>query len=242
MMMGCTRQDRRRGQAGITLIELLVSMLIFTVIAAMMVGGWINLQRSAASAMQRNGATADGRDAIARISNEVRGAQPLVLPTGSPTATPMPTPAILTGATPWQADFYSSFNVANVAADGYGTTLLRPTRIYLDTAAPPLGDNPNSRRLYLWRDVDKDGLIDAGDRKFLLAKNVVNRYVNIPLFTYGYVGSSDEIIEVDNSLGTLDLTQVVSVQVRVIIDNNSRRAPSPIDMSTTVRLRNSSAQ
>ena len=41
----------RCAQAGITLIELLITMVVLTVVTSMLVGGWISLQRACAVAL-----------------------------------------------------------------------------------------------------------------------------------------------------------------------------------------------
>ncbi|HQH22528.1 MAG TPA: type II secretion system protein, partial [Thermoleophilia bacterium] len=59
-----TRVPQRGGQTGLTLIEVLVSLIILGIISTMLVMGWANLQRASATAMRTNHARASLRDAM----------------------------------------------------------------------------------------------------------------------------------------------------------------------------------
>lgn len=240
----------RRSQAGFTLIEILISLIILSVITTMLVVGWVNLQRASATAVRTNNARASLRDAMSRISVELRGAQPTALPTpiASPSATPIVLP-LVTQATPNEVRFYSAFNAAGANADGSGVGALRPTRLWLDTATVPPADwNPDCRTLYWQRDMDGNGsFTDAGDRSIILARNVANDIVPdasegtsyTPVFRYGYRASpGDPVLWTDNHDSSLDLGTVVAVAVRLIIDKKMGGTPSYADLTTTVRLRN----
>ena len=219
------RTDR---QLGITLIELLVAMLIMGVITTMLVMGWINLQRATTFTVQDNNARADARDALARMTVELRDAQPLALQTATPI--PSPTWSIFTVAQAMETDFYSAFNVVvggtPAASDGTGTAALRLTRFYLDAGT-----------LMMQRDMDNDG---AFDRDWVLAEHVVNASVPsssnpTPLFLYGYRDSDGAYLTTSTPT---DLSQIISVQIRVITDVNLQHAPKSIDLITTIRPRN----
>ena len=90
-------------------------------------------------------------------------------------------------------------------------------------------------------------LIDTGDRIIVLARNVANDILAdtangtdyTAVFRYGYRATLDDPVEwTDNEDGTLDLTTVVAVSARLIIDKKMGGTPSYVDLSTTVRLRN----
>jgi prepilin-type N-terminal cleavage/methylation domain-containing protein len=240
---------RRSSQAGITMIELLISMIILGIVSTMLITGWINLQRASAFTVKDNNARADARDGLSRMTTELRDAQPTSLPTttASPTATPMPSPtwSIYTVAGPWEVDFYSAYNTPGAGADGSGTGKLLLTRFYLDQSG-----TSDQKTLYWQRDTNSTPGFDAGDRKFVVAHNVVNMKIPDPstgnaytaIFTYGYRNSvSGQYLTTDNSAGTLDLTTVIAVQIRLITDVNLSHAPKYIDLSTTVRPRNATA-
>ncbi len=232
--------NKRASEAGMTLIELLVAMIIFGIVSTMLVTGWISLQRASAFAIQDNHAMADARDGLGRMSVELRDAQPLSMPTTtpSPTATPMPTPswAVYTVAGPWEVDFYSAYNQPGAGSNGSGGGL-GLTRIYLDT-----GGSTDQKTLYWQRDTNGNGVIDSGDRKMVLASNVVNQSIpsspGTPIFTYGYRNvTTGAYVTTPNPT---DLTAIISVQIRLITDINLAHTPKYIDLSTTVRPRNAS--
>lgn len=234
---------KHRSQAGLTLIEVLMAMVIMGVVTTMLLAGWISLQRASAFAVQTNAARATARDALSRVSTELRDAQPIALPT----ATPTPTYAgeLLTDAKPMTATFYSVYNQPGAGDDLSGGTARRLTRIRLDTS----GSSPQ-KTLYWERDFNGNGVLgDRTDRTIILASNVVN--AGIPntavtpnttytaIFTYGYRDGSG--FHTADTIAGADLATVISVQVRLIIDANLDHAPSPIDVTTTVLPRNAAA-
>lgn len=246
------RRDGRDSQAGVTLIELLISMIVLSIVTTMLIAGWINLQRASAFAVSANNARATARDAMSRISSELRGAQPTSLPTATSSATPTPAPLPpVTMAAPMEVRFYSSFNSAAANADGSGLTALRPTRIWLDTATVPSPPwSAQGRTLYWQRDMNSNGsFTDAGDRSIVLARNVVNTLVAdaingtsyTAVFRYAYRDAGDHVLWKDNADSSLVLASVVAVRVRLIIDSNMAHTPNPVDITTTVRLRNASS-
>lgn len=245
---------RRDAEAGLTLVEVLVSMIILSIITTGLITAWINLQRGANFAVAANNSRATARDAISRVTSELRAAQPTALPSPVPTETAMPAgmpPITLAG--PNSVQFYSAYNVANAKADGTGVTAIRKTWIYLETTptVPSV-----QKTLYLKRDMNGDGNFDGtGDRTIILARNVVNPSIPdakneppsggttyTPLFRYAYRATQTDPIQwTDNSSGALNLSLIVAIRVRVISDANIARTPKFIDATTTVRLRNASA-
>jgi prepilin-type N-terminal cleavage/methylation domain-containing protein len=249
MLRGPSTQ--RGAEAGLTLVEVLVSMIILSIITTGLVMAWVNLQRGANFAVAASNSRSAARDAISRISGELRAAQPTALPSPAPTETAMPAgqpPITLAG--PYEVQFYSAYNVANAKADGTGVTAIRKTWIYLDTTGASV-----QKTLYLKRDMDGDGNFDgAGDRTIVLARNVVNPSIPdsrngpspgttyTPLFEYFYrTAPTNPIVPTDNSSGTLVLSTLVAIRARVISDANIARTPKFTDATTTVRLRNASA-
>jgi prepilin-type N-terminal cleavage/methylation domain-containing protein len=238
------QRQNREVQAGITLVELLVVMVILSVVTTMLIGGWISLQRASAFAVQTNNSRATARDALDRVSTELRDSQPPTLATPTPTPTPAPTstPAlsypILTYARPMEAVFYSAYNQPGANEDGSGTGALKLTRIYLDTAS---GFTPQ-KTLYWQRKTDAStGWALGTYREVVLAKNVVNNSIPnssyTPIFTYGY-GVGGSLTWTDNSDGTLNLATITAVRLRLVVDANLAHTPTYIDLSTTVILRN----
>ncbi len=220
---------RSRTQRGITLIELLVSMIILGIVTTMLLAGWSSLQKSYASSVRADDARGEVRDAIARVSREVRDAQPIAL------TTPASSPFTL--ANPNEIDFYSAFNNPATRADGSGLSALHLTRIYLDTSG-----SADQKTLYWQRDTNASGAFDGGDRKIVLASNVVNTSVPstgspTPIFTYGYRDGSGNFTTA-TTMTSADLTRIISVQIHLIVDVNLSHTPTYADLQTTVRPRN----
>jgi prepilin-type N-terminal cleavage/methylation domain-containing protein len=244
----------RRGQAGITLIELLVSIVVLAILSTMLVTVWLNVNRSSTSVVIASDSRATARDAMSRISSELRGAQPTALPTATPSATATPSrQPPFTMAAPMEVRFYSAFN--NSSPSSYGgsrLTALRPTRIWLDTATVPSAPwSAQGRTLYLQRDMNINGsFTDSVDRSMVLARNVFNNKIAdsangtayTAVFRYAYRDAGGHIVWTDNAGSTLILGSIVAIRVRLIVDTNSSRAPNYIDTSTTVRPRNASSQ
>jgi type II secretory pathway pseudopilin PulG len=240
---------RLRGQDGITLIEALVSMIILVIITTMIIVGWANLQRASANALRTNHARASLRDAMSRISVEVRAAQPIALPSATASAAPV---ELLQVAEPMDVQFYSAFNAEGANGDGTGVEATRLTRIWLDPDAHPAGWNQDCGTLFWRRDTNDNGTIDdAGDQTIVLARNVANDILEdtangtayTAVFRYGYRPAENAPVEwTDNEDGTLDLTTIVAVSARLIIDKKMGGQASYVDLSTTVRLRNIAAE
>jgi prepilin-type N-terminal cleavage/methylation domain-containing protein len=222
---------RRRSQAGITLTELLVSIVILGILSTMLVGTWISLQRSFAFAQQTNTARASARDALDRVSAELRDAQP-------PTTTST-TPFYFTLSAPYVCDandcvFYSAYNNLQAAADGADRNQLRLTAIWLDTSG-----TTNQKTLYWQRDTNNNGTFDSTDQKIILARNVVNTAsgVNRPIFTYVFRDTSNNYTT-SNSLTAANVATLVSVNIELVVDSNLKHTPTRIDLISTVRPRN----
>ena len=236
-------KGKRGSQHGLTLIELLVAMIIMTVVSTMLVGGWISLQNSFAFTQRTNEARATARDALDRISSELRDAQP-------PASTA--TPPKFTGTTPFYLPatptypymcgptscvFYSAYN-NSAAADGTGMTQQRLTAIWLDTSG-----STEQKTLWWQRDTNGNGF-EAGDRKIKLATNVVNTAasVNKPIFIYYFRDSAG--IYSNSYTGTItpftgtSAANLSSVRIELVIDVNLAHTPSYVDLMTTVRPRN----
>jgi prepilin-type N-terminal cleavage/methylation domain-containing protein len=256
---------KRGSQAGMTLIEMLVSMIITAVIGTMLVGGWISLQRAYAFTRVTNSARATARDALDRVSSEIRMAQPptadplvkspFYLPT-TPTS-PFASGSPLSACGPTTCVFYSAYN-NSALEDGGGlaltgttppsTSRMRLTAIWLDTAG-----STAQKVLKLTRDTDNDGdLSDPGGfRTIVLARSVVNTAasVNRPIFTYyfrdalpssPYYGQWSHANTL-TSTGSTGVANLRNVQIELVVDVNLSHTPTYVDVRTTVRPRNAAA-
>jgi type II secretory pathway pseudopilin PulG len=239
--MRIPRRDKRELQAGITLVELLVSMIIMTLVSTMLIMGWLSLQRSFAFAQRTNTARATARDALDRISSEVRDAQP---PAGTSPLTPftIANPSLVCDS--YQCIFYSSYNQPGARGDGSGNkatgtgAVLLKTRIFLD-----LSVSSAQKTLYWQRDTNNDGTFapigpSSPDTWKILASDVVNAPPSspaIPVFTYLGTGLTTLTVPVS------DLSKIVAVQVELAIDSNPSKSPKYVYLKTTVRPRNTAA-
>ena len=249
--MHSPRRQGRNPQAGITLVELLISMIIMSIVTTMLIGAWISLQRAYATTSAKNTATANARFALDRISSEIRSAQGM-------TFTPSPSPSTSTpfypGATiPYRCDandcvFYSAYNnpLAAGSSGQFGRGQLLLTAIWLDTQG-----SQAQKTLWWERDTTGNGLGDPGNRKIKLASNVVNTaaVINKPIFTYNVLDSSGNIIQtasltsanVTATSTSANVASLVSVQIEVITDANLLHTPTFVDLLTTVEPRNLSS-
>jgi prepilin-type N-terminal cleavage/methylation domain-containing protein len=231
-------KDKRRSQAGVSLIELLVSMIIMAVVTTMLVGTWLQLNRTAEFARADNTAGATGRDALDRVSAEIRDAQPLT--------TASTTPFIFTMTTPFVNDandcvFYSAYNNALTSSQSGtdGKAQLLPTAIWLDTS----GTSPQ-KKLYWQRDTNKNGVLDSGDRITLLANNVVNSTISPtkPIFTYVFYNKTtgfSSSTTLSNTVGSANYVgSLVTVNIELVVDANLTHKPTYVDIVSTVRPRN----
>lgn len=228
------------------MIELLIAMVVLAIVTTMLIQGWMNLQRATATVVRTNNARASGRDAMARISSELRASQPTALPTPAGTAMPTPDPPILE-ASPYSVTFYSAYNSSSANADGSGVAAVRPTRLWLDTANPQAAPwNPLCRTLYWQRDMNGNNVFtDTVDRSFPLAFNIANEDVAdpingtayTPVFRYAYLDGGDvQWTDDANSV----LSSIVGVSVRLVVNTKMGGTPKYVDTTTTVRLRNAS--
>ena len=183
-------------------------------------------------AQQTSTAQATGRDALDRVSAEIRDAQP---PNTSTT-----TPFFLTLSSPYVCDandcvFYSAYNnSANATQSGSsGTSQLRLTAIWLDTSGAAA-----QKKLYWQRDTNNDGQFTTSDRKVLLASNVVNTSasVNRPIFTYVFCNAGTYSTATSLTSGTVGT--LVAVNIELVVDSNLNHTPTYIDLVSTVRPRN----
>ena len=163
----------------------------------------------------------------------------------------MPSPeSPVTAASPHSVTFYSAYNSAVANSDGSGVAAVRPTRIRLDEATAQSAPwNPACRTLYWERDMNSNGSFgDSVDRSVVLARNIANLLVAdatngtsyTPVFRYAY-RSGGTVQWTDNASSSLDLSTIVGIRVRIIVDTKMGGVPKYIDATTTVRLRNASS-
>lgn len=229
--------QKRTPQAGFTLIEILISIIILAVVSTMLVGTWIALQRSFEFTQADNTAASTGRDTLDRVSSELRDAQPCAASPTTPFCLSLTTPYVCDG---YDCTFYTPYNNANAQLNsgtgGQSATIL--TSIYLDTSG-----TQSQKKLMMWRDLNGDGVNDAGDQTMQLANNVVNSAASVarPIFTYVLDTANNGTYSKTNSLSSANARAVVAVNVEIVVDSNLNNRPTYVDFVSTVRPRNVSA-
>ena len=210
-------------------------MVILAVVSTMLVTIWISLQRSADFSEQKNSAAATGRGVLDRVSSELRAAQPCAASTATPFKVTLASPYVCDG---YDCTFYTPYNNALAATQSGtdGQEQARLTSIYLDTS----GTSPG-KKLMMVIDSNSNGSFGAGDQTITLASNVVNTAasVNRPIFTY-VLGNSGTYTTT-TSLNAGNATAVVAVNIEIVVDTNMLAKPTYVDLVSTVRPRNATA-
>jgi type II secretory pathway pseudopilin PulG len=224
---------RRPREAGITLVELLVSMVVLGVVSTLLLGIWFSLQDSYAFSVRSAKQQEMARDSLSRLVREIRdsGGQ-----AGSAAGS-----SILT-AKPQKISFTTAFNAAGVGevrVDGHGDGYP-----YL----PPQGGyeyvvdaDGTSGTLYRWRDTDEELGRSPDDRVDAVVTNVVNG--SQPVFRYTCIntGSGPSETPIGAPYETsepTDLTSIISVQIHLKIDLNPGKSPQYMDLISTAQPRN----
>ena len=225
-----TRLKKPRRQKGITLVELLTSMVILGIVSTMIITVWFALQNSYAFSINSDNSRSIARDAIARMQREIRDAacQPDTDSNGNATYYPFSAAAVNYAAGN-RLDFTTPFN--------------DPTARILDVSYQYVQTSSSSGTVYRYRATDPNATIAANDTnamKMILATNVVNysQGNNVPLFTYSYIDTSGNV-QATTSLSTVSqMQQILSIQSHLLIDTNPGHAPTYMDLITTVQPRN----
>lgn len=203
-------------QAGVTLVELLVIMVIMGVLSTMLVGVWFALTNASAFSSTSSQQQDNAREAVARMSREIRDAQAPAA--GNATAFVL--------ADPYEIQFYSTFNDAD--ADDPSSVPQLTRFVYKETDS-----TLHTGGIYRekW-----DGA--AWGSSVLMVNGVVNKAKspNAPIFTYTAFGDSG----VYQSDGTTSVpaTQIVDVTISARVDLNPGHSPNFVTLQTTVQPRN----
>ena len=217
------------GQAGITLVELLVSMVVLGLITAMIITVWISLQASYAYASRASQAREAARVGVARMTMEIRDAQASGLSSA------------ITEAGPFTIVFYSTFNAAgNDVVD----STPRQTAFVYDASGSASGGT-------IYRVVDTDGnglsalqLAHPELDGTPIVKNVINWSLADPvdgtartsIFRYSFY-DTDGVYRTVSPM-TQSTAFIRAVRIRVQVDLNPGRSPVYMDLKTTTQPRN----
>jgi prepilin-type N-terminal cleavage/methylation domain-containing protein len=221
------RQDRR---SGLTLIELLVVIAIGSVVTGALLTTWFALGDSYSMTTSSTKAREFARDAVARLGRELRDAEPAG------------TDPALRSVTTDEIVFTTTFNDPDNELVDSEPIL---TRYWYEWDA-----EKGSGALHRQRDMDNDGLfeadgvtVDADDRDTVVVRNVLNEPGtdgHADVFAYSYIDASGSVVEQGSSPETTSLPTIFLVHVTLSVDLNPESAPAPMQLSTTVQLRNQS--
>lgn len=236
------RARRPARQAGITLIELLVSMTILGVITTMILVSWFALQNSFAYSLNASHAREAARDAVSRLTVAIRDAQ----------ATTFTYP-------PGQVDAISSAKGSKIV---FNTSYQRPDNANIPTGSGANNNavvqacfiyvesdtSPTDGKIYYVTDLNNNGLIDelAGPSP-PVGKIIVDHVVNnvrptasgTSVFTYTYFADDGTIKQVtDMTAANISPARIYSVQIHVLVDLDPSHAPVYMDLQSTAQPRN----
>jgi type II secretory pathway pseudopilin PulG len=209
-------QRKKTAQQGLMLMELLVALTIASIVSAMIVMSWFALQDSYGSTTKRAQSEDIAREAVARMTRELRDMQ------GNAGQ------AAVVSAQPNSIEFYTPFND------------LGGKNLYTKYAYVPMA---KGGKLVRYRDVNQNGAWEPGERETVIASDVVNGLLGVPVFTYTYVDPYEDPANpgqtfTAHQIPDVNTARLLSVQMHVMIDLNPGHAPSYLDLKTTAQPRN----
>jgi hypothetical protein len=205
-----------------TMVEVLVAAAIGVVLTGMLVLIWIALSDSWTVTARGSESRDFARDAVARLSREVRDAEPKI---GAQDAFLL--------AEPFKIQFTTTFNIA-----GNESSSTTPVLTEYEYVEEDRGDGSLEGVLYRRRDTDGVAGIGAGDFDSVVVRHLLNEKGEPPaepVFVYTYIDDAGER-QKDSAPTSLD--NVLVVTVRLVVDVNPGKRPRPMDLTTTVQIRN----
>ena len=217
--------ERLKRSQGLTLVELLVSLIIMTIVMAMLVGIWVAVASSEEETVKSDDVRANLQVAMARMSSEIRDAQ------SEAAGQPLDGQPPITYASANEIDFTSSFNDPGSNSAGQ----IRLTRYYY--VCNSANNQPATWCIYRQLDSNNNGVFDSGDRVTLIASDVVNGILPstsspTPLFQYTYLNSSGSLV---TSSSCPDPATIQTVRIEILGDENPNHNPTYMDLVTTVQ-------
>ena len=206
----------RSKDSGVTLVELLVVMVIMGIVSGMIISVWFALDKASAFSSTSDQQQGFGRDAISRMASEIRDAQ-----------SPGKNTTAFVVASPYEIDFYTTYNTAGASVPGTTPTLARfilknDGAIYREWAGA-------------------DGTFGtAGGVSSLLVSNVVNQSQNPKqdLFTYWAYNASGNLYPSNGTTTVIPASAIANVTITALVDLNPGRSPKYLTLQTTVQPRN----
>lgn len=209
-------RNAARHQAGLTLVELLVTMVILSVLTSMILVTWFALQNSFTDQARANEARDISREAMSRMVREIRDAS-------------SPGIQAVVYAEQERVSFYTTFNDPGASDGGFGTLLLT-TFEYKEGPTNGVG------RIVRYRDVDATPLDLSDDRATVIADHV-HYSGSPPIFSYWYFdanGSPSKVFPVPDSR----MQYIYAVEIDLVVDMNGVHAPPPVVLKSLAQIRN----
>lgn len=231
----------RRGQRGITLIELLAAMSVAAIISAMVIASWIALSDSYGNTVRRGKAGDWARLGLSRMVREIRDAE-------QPPASIAE--VAIARARPYYIVLYTTFNKPGNTAASLPPRLVM-YRLY------------SNGELYRFHDADGNGSFTGvnisvgswptvtftlaerttGEGAQLMAQNLVNASVPstaspTALFTYVSYNSDGTLARDIDLRGTANRGQIRAVEINLLVDLNPGKSPVYTHLRSTAQLRN----
>jgi len=216
------------GHSGITLVELLVAMSILAVVTTLILASWFALQSSFAQTSRASQSREFARDAVARMTQEIRDAQAPTLAGGS----------AITTAERFKIVFYSTYNQAD--NDNARSEPRQTAFIYVADGVAKSGT--------IYRVVDRgtngvaDELVDPATYGRVVVDNVVNWSepdLSTPtsVFRYSFYDPATTVFKTNDNVNT-SAVGIREVHIRVLVDLNPGKSPVYMDLKTTAQPRN----
>jgi type II secretory pathway pseudopilin PulG len=252
----------RRGQSGITMIELLIGLTISSILSVMIFMTWFSLNDSYSFSVRSSESRDFARQGINRVQNEIRDAE--AYPSGSSFAYTtvsgwpyLPNEPSVVRARAWSMLLTTTFNEAGNTAYTKVPHLVL-FRLYTDGELWRFEDANGDKKIANV-DPNTDGLGTSnvaeqttGEGRQLVLKNLVNGSVNTnvpgwgtmrtPLFLYSYIDDGGATVETpyayNYSGGDQERTGTMSVRIRVLVDQNPGHSPTYTDLKVTAQMRN----
>lgn len=206
-----SRRSRPR-ESGLTLMELLVVMTIGVVITGALILTWSSLTRSFSFTTRGSDAQDFARDAVGRMSREIRDMEPK----GAVSA--------IIKADSDELIFTTTFNQA-----GNDTPLVEPVETRYWYSWDDLRKVGALHR-------------DRGGVSTILVDNLLNERTgtDADVFRYSYVASDRTIVTDGMSPTVVEYDSISMIRIDLSVDLNPESGPQPMQVSTRVHLRNQS--
>lgn len=215
---------RLRAQDGMTLMELLVTLVIMGVVTGMLVGIFVMAEDSYGFSTSSFDARATAQDAMARMTRELRDMS-------APTAgQPLYGKPIILKARSTEIDFTTPYQDPGMK----GVPQILLTRYWY---------SPTTNSIYEQRDTNNNGIFDSGDQQITIATNIVNGIEPssaspTPLFQYTYYDQNGNLQTASTVYSSTNRAQIQTIRVEILTDTNPNHVPVYMNLITTVQPRN----